>query len=112
MKQIFSAQTSTYSSFPSSDLKAALFKMQQLWLEIYNKHTDLSTTPEITGQFSVNRARLQLMMQFIHENYRKNLSLDEIAAQSMISKSSPALTELKTFAPSALHSFFPLTPVN
>ena len=73
MKQIFSAQTSGSSCHL---LTSAL--MQQLWLEIY-EHTDLSTSPEITGQFSVNRARLQLMMQFIHENYRRNLSLDEIA---------------------------------
>ena len=82
MKQIISAQTSNSSCHL---LTSAL--MQQLWLEIY-EHTDLSTTSEVTGQFSVNRARLQLMMQFIHENYRRNLSLDEIAAQSMISKSS------------------------
>ena len=76
--------------------------MQQLWLEIY-KHTDLSTMPEITGQFSVNRVRLQLMMQFIHENYRRNLSLDEIAAQSMISKSS---------ALNLFRSYLHITPVN
>ena len=52
MKQIFSAQTSGSSCHL---LTSAL--MQQLWLEIY-EHTDLSTSPEITGQFSVNRARL------------------------------------------------------
>lgn len=97
MKQIFSAQISGSSCHL---LTSAL--MQQLWLEIY-EHTDLSTSPEITGQFSVNRARLQLMMQFIHENYRKNLSLDEIAAQSMISKSS-ALNLFRRY----LH----ITPVN
>ena len=97
MKQIFSAQTSGSSCHL---LTSAL--MQQLWLEIY-KHTDLSTMPEITGQFSVNRARLQLMMQFIHENYRRNLSLDEIAAQSMISKSS---------ALNLFRSYLHITPVN
>ena len=97
MKQIFSAQTSGSSCHL---LTSAL--MQQLWLEIY-EHTDLSTSPEITGQFSVNRARLQLMMQFIHENYRKNLSLDEIAAQSMISKSS---------ALNLFRRYLYITPVN
>lgn len=97
MKQIISAQTSGSSCHL---LTSAL--MQQLWLEIY-KHTDLSTIPEITGQFSVNRARLQLMMQFIHENYRRNLSLDEIAAQSMISKSS---------ALNLFRSYLHITPVN
>ena len=97
MKRIISAQTSGSSCHL---LTSAL--MQQLWLEIY-KHTDLSTIPEITGQFSVNRARLQLMMQFIHENYRRNLSLDEIAAQSMISKSS---------ALNLFRSYLHITPVN
>ena len=82
IRQIISAQISSSSSHL---LTSAL--MQQLWLEIY-EHTDLSSTLEVTGQFSVNRARLQLMMQFIHENYKKNLSLDDIAAQAMISKSS------------------------
>ena len=97
MKQIISAQTSgSFCHLLTSSL------MQQLWLEIY-KHTDLSTSPEITGQFSVNRARLQLMMQFIHENYRRNLSLDEIAAQSMISKSS---------ALNLFRSYLHITPVN
>ena len=97
MKQIISAQASGSSCHL---LTASL--MQQLWLEIY-EHTDLSTTSEVTGQFSVNRARLQLMMQFIHENYRRNLSLDEIAAQSMISKSS---------ALNLFRSYLHITPVN
>ena len=43
------------------------------------------------------------MMQFIHENYRRNLSLDEIAAQSMISKSS---------ALNLFRSYLHITPVN
>lgn len=42
-------------------------------------------------------------MQFIHENYRKNLSLDEIASQAMLSKSS-ALNLFRNY----LH----ITPVN
>ena len=45
----------------------------------------------------------QLWMQFIHENYRKNLSLDEIAAQSMISKSS---------ALNLFRRYLYITPVN
>ncbi len=47
--------------------------------------------------------RVQLMMQYIHENYKHDLSLDEIASYIGISKS----TALHLF-----HRFLHTTPVN
>ncbi len=47
--------------------------------------------------------RVQLIMQYIHENYNRNLSLDEIASHIGISKS----TALNLF-----HRFLHTTPVN
>ncbi|MFR6583354.1 MAG: helix-turn-helix transcriptional regulator [Ruminococcus sp.] len=76
--------------------------MQQLWLEIY-KHTDLSTIPEITGQFSVNPRKTPADDAVYSRKLQKKSFPDEIAAQSMISKSS---------ALNLFRSYLHITPVN
>ena len=49
------------------------------------------------------QARLQLMMQFLHQNYAKDISLEEIACYANISKS----TVLNLF-----NRFLHITPIN
>jgi len=58
--------------------------MQRLWLAIY-ENTEIPNAKNL--QRASDLARLQIMMQFIHENYRKNISLKEIADVSNVSKS-------------------------
>ena len=50
-----------------------------------------------------SQARLQLMMQYIHQNYSYSISLDDIAGYAGISKS----TVLNLF-----HKYLHITPIN
>lgn len=50
-----------------------------------------------------SQARLQLMMQYIHQNYSHNISLEELADHARISKS----TALNLF-----RKFLHITPIN
>ena len=61
--------------------------IQELWLELY-KHADFSCANNThTDALASSQARLQLMMQYIHQNYQCNLSLDNIADYAGLSKS-------------------------
>ncbi len=76
--------------------------MQRLWLEIY-ENTDLSFSKDQVHDSASSQARLQLMLQYIHQNYTHDISLDEIACHVRISKS----TALNLF-----HKYLHITPIN
>ena len=97
MRQIISAQDSVLSK---ELLTSSL--LQNLWLEIF-ENTDLSYQEEHKEHSTASQARLQLMMQFIHLNYSRSISLDDIAEQAMVSKS----TALNLF-----RKYLHITPVN
>ncbi|MDD3205072.1 MAG: AraC family transcriptional regulator [Lachnospiraceae bacterium] len=81
MKQIIAAQNSVLSN----ELMTASL-VQRFWLEIY-ENVDISYEKDCQNNLSSSEARLQLMMQYIHLNYLRNISLDEIATHAMASKS-------------------------
>ena len=81
MRQIISAQ----DSVSSKELLTSSL-LQNLWLEIF-ENTDISYQEEHKEHSTASQARLQLMMQFIHLNYSQSISLDDIAEQAMVSKS-------------------------
>ena len=81
MRQIISAQ----DSVSSKELLTSSL-LQNLWLEIF-ENTDISYQEEHKEHSTASQARLQLMMQFIHLNYSRSISLDDIAEQAMVSKS-------------------------
>lgn len=62
------------------------FLMQRLWHLIYLNTEEKYLTQKDENPAS-EQARLQMMMQYIHENYDRKLLLENIADQSMISKS-------------------------
>lgn len=97
MRQIISAQDSGSSK---ELLTSAL--LQNLWLEIF-ENTEISYSEEHKKHFTASQARLQLMMEFIHLNYSQNISLDDIAGQAMVSKS----TALNLF-----RKYLHIAPVN
>lgn len=76
--------------------------MQRLWLELY-ENTDFSNLEDHSNDSASSQARVQLMMQYIHQNYSHDISLDEIAGHARISKS----TVLNLF-----HKFLHITPIN
>lgn len=97
MKQIIAVQNRTSSSeLATSSL------LQMLWLEIYENADITYTKDRINGSAS-SQARLQLMMQYIHQNYMHNISLDGIAEHAKISKS----TVLNLF-----RRYLHITPIN
>ena len=63
----------------------------------------IQRTPYQFSHSTASQARLQLMMQFIHLNYSQSISLDDIAEQAMVSKS----TALNLF-----RKYLHITPVN
>ena len=81
---------------------ATLALLQDLWLTFY-ENVKLSDKGDVQTVDEVAQKRVQLLMQYIHENYNRNLSLDEIASHIGISKS----TALNLF-----HRFLHTTPVN
>ena len=97
MRQIISAQDSVLSK---ELLTSSL--LQNLWLEIF-ENTDISYQEEHKDHSTASQARLQLMLQFIHLNYSRSISLDDIAEQAMVSKS----TALNLF-----RKYLHITPVN
>ena len=62
------------------------FLMQRLWHLIYLNTEEKYLTQKDENPAS-EQARLQMMMQYIHENYDRKLLLENIADQAMISKS-------------------------
>lgn len=76
--------------------------IQMLWLKIY-ENADITYTKDYANDSVSSQARLQLMMQYIHQNYSHDISLDDIAGQAKISKS----TVLNLF-----HKYLHITPIN
>ena len=58
----------------------------QLWNLLYH-HLEPSYDPSILHHPNHKQARLQIMMQFIHDHYQEFISLDDIAASASICKS-------------------------
>ena len=76
--------------------------IQHLWLNIYNSiNFDLVEEKQTASATSLSR--LQIMMQFIHEHYSEEISLDEISSEVNVSKS----TALNLF-----NRYLHTTPVN
>ncbi len=51
------------------------------------ENADFQTLKKDTDKSAISLARLQLIMQYIHTNYQKNISLDEMADYAGVSKS-------------------------
>ena len=97
MKQIFSAQDREVDG----ELLTSVL-MQKLWLIIY-ENIDKTCMEDQVDDSGSAQARVQLMMQFLHQNYAKDISLEEIACYANISKS----TVLNLF-----NRFLHITPIN
>lgn len=97
IKQIFSVQDRA----SVSELVTSIL-MQKLWLIIY-ENTDKTDMREQRSDSGAAQARLQLMMQFIHQNYSQEISLENISYYAKISKS----TALNLF-----NRFLHITPIN
>ena len=76
--------------------------LQNLWL-IFYENVKLSDKEKMQTVDEAAQKRVQLMMQYIHENYKHGLSLNEIASHIGVSKS----TALHLF-----QRFLHTTPVN
>ncbi len=59
----------------------------QLWSILY-EHMDLSSETLAPQRLDSNQARLQIMMQYIHDHYQEEVTLAEIADSASVSKSS------------------------
>lgn len=97
IKQIIAVQNRT-----SSGELATSYLLQMLWLEIY-ENADIKYTKEHINESASSQARLQLMMQYIHQNYIRDISLGDIAEHAKISKS----TVLNLF-----RRYLHITPIN
>lgn len=58
-----------------------------IWGIIY-ENTDISQIPPAAKAAAHTQAQLQIMMQYIHKNYREHITLGEIAGTVSVSKSS------------------------
>lgn len=77
-------------SFQESDLRNELQTMQQL-LQLWDllfQHVNFASTPTDNHHLNHQQARLRIMMQYIHDHYTREITLEEIAASASISKSS------------------------
>ena len=81
MKQIFSVQDREVDG----ELLTSVL-MQKLWPIIYGNIDKTCMEEQVDDSGSV-QARLQLMMQFLHQNYAEDISLEGIACYANISKS-------------------------
>ena len=97
IKQIIAVQDCT-----SSSELATSYLLQMLWLEIY-ENADIKYTKDHINESVSSQARLQLMMQYIHQNYIRDISLGDIAEHAKISKS----TVLNLF-----RRYLHITPIN
>ena len=97
IKQIIAVQDCT-----SSSELATSYLLQMLWLEIY-ENADIKYTKDHINESASSQARLQLMMQYIHQNYIRDISLGDIAEHAKISKS----TVLNLF-----RRYLHITPIN
>lgn len=97
IKQIIAAQDCASSSeLATSSL------IQRLWLELY-ENANITYTKDHINNSASSQARLQLMMQYIHQNYSHDISLDDIAGHARVSKS----TVLNLF-----QKYLHITPIN
>lgn len=96
MKEIIGCQAAT-----SNEL-ITLALSQMLWEKMY-KNVDTSNTNLTSKSFASSQAKLQIMMQYIHQNYKSAISLDDIAACAAISKSS---------ALNLFRRYMHITPIN
>lgn len=97
IKQVIAAQ----DGVSSCELVTASL-MQRLWLEIY-ENTDITHRKENINDAVSSQARLQLMMQYMQQNYQNGISLDDVAAHAGVSKS----TVLNLF-----RKYLHVTPIN
>ena len=58
-----------------------LFLTQELWHLLY-LHMDSEVLQKKRENTASSQGRTQLMMQYIHQNFRQNLTLEDIAGQS------------------------------
>lgn len=96
MKQIIAAQSRASCELATSSL------IQRLWLEIY-ENADFTYAESQINDSAASQARLQLMMQYLHQNYAHDISLDAIAVHAGVSKS----TVLNLF-----RRYLHVTPIN
>lgn len=81
LKQIFALQEAGENrELPTVQLVLRMWEM--LW-----RHLDLGAGPQKPRRLNHGQARLQTMMQFIHDHYREEITLEMIAASASISKS-------------------------
>lgn len=82
LQEIYTLQ----EAFEKKELKT-LHLLLQLW-EILYAHLDFSAKTSAPHRLNTGQARLQIMMQYIHDHYQEEVTLEEIAAAASISKSS------------------------
>ncbi len=97
IRQIIAAQ----DGVSSCELVTASL-IQRLWLKLY-ENADITYAKDHIDNSISSQARLQLMMQYIHQDYSHDISLDDIARHARISKS----TVLNLF-----HKYLHITPIN
>jgi len=97
IKQIIAVQ----NRLSSVELATASL-IQSLWLKIY-ENADIPYEKYHINNTASSQARLQLIMQYIHQNYSHDISLDDIARHAGISKS----TVLNLF-----RKYLHITPIN
>lgn len=97
IRQIIAAQERA-----SSRELATASLIQRLWLELY-ENADITYAEDPVKDSASSQARVQLMMQYIHQNYPQDISLDDIAIHAGLSKS----TVLNLF-----RKYLHITPVN
>ena len=95
MKEIIALQ----NGVQSNELLVSML-IQKLWLIIFQNQSFDLREDRIT---MLNRTRLQLMMEYIHNHFKENISLEDIVGAANISKS----TGLKLF-----QNNLKITPVN
>ena len=61
----------------------------QFW-NIFLKNTDLNSDSDNLHRLNHKQARLQIMMQYIHDHYQEDITLEMIASSASISKSGAA----------------------
>ena len=82
LKEIYAVQ-----ELPEKRELQTLQLLLQLWDILYN-HLDLTSNPSAVRRMDSKQARLQVMMQYIHDHYQEEITLEEIAKAASISKSS------------------------
>lgn len=88
-KKILQLLEDIYSLQEEPNEKKELQTMQfllQMW-EILYGHLDLTLDMSNSHRLNHKQARLRIMMQYIHDHYREELTLEEIAASASIGKS-------------------------